>query len=323
MDQGFRRHKRNWQLALMALALPLASCGQPAPQPPKPDDAKSAAPLGFKLPATGNLSLSDLTNFAKLERDFVKPDDFSKGFDDSPLRDRQFTITLPVSQYAGDSLTPAQWSYDPEKEELSLTVSSGDATSYAPALTVQNTTEFGPKKKMSNAFGAEVEVTTMETWDIKLGRDVESPLGVFPREADEYAVAHKYQPLSQSMKLDPQKARALIANLTLQLEGTVAANAQNQTVQCYDNHTAAKFDSPTEWTQHECIIQAHLTRVAYVTKDGKVLKEWRDSPAKAPINSERHPVSQDAGPMDNVDIEQPIFDENGSPINASENVGDY
>lgn len=307
-------------------AAALISCGQPTSNQGNtvaPDDAKSAAPLGYKLPATGALSLADLSNFAKLERDYVKPDDFSKGFDDSPLKGRKFAVTLPVSQYAGTSSNPAQWSYDAEKGELSLTVSNGDAMSYAAALTAQNTTEFGPKKKMSNAFGAEVEVTTMETWEIKLGRADEKPFGVFPREVDEYAILPKYQPLSQTIKLDPQKAKALIANLTLQLEGTVEPNAQNQTVQCYDNHTAAKFDSPTEWTQHECIIQVHLTRLAYVTKNGKVVKEWRDTPVKS---ASKRPPSKSAETMPDDDTEQPLVDENGNPIataNGAEAPDDY
>ena len=73
--------KRQWAVCI---ALVLVSCGPPKPQPQDPMDAKSPAPANWRLPATGVLSLTDLSNFAKQERDFVKADDFSKAFDDAP-----------------------------------------------------------------------------------------------------------------------------------------------------------------------------------------------------------------------------------------------
>ena len=267
-----------WQLVSLGL---LMSCGQPAPTPVTPDDAKSPAPMGYKLPATGVLDLADLTNFAKLERDFVKPDDFSKGFDDGPLNGRTFVLTLPVSQYSGPSSVPAEWTYDAEKEELTLTIASGDTSiSRGPRLTVQNTTEIKPKKKMSNAFGAEIEIEPMETWSIDVGRTDEQVIGVFKKADDPLSFSPEYQSLTWTMKLDEGHAKALVSNLALRLEGTVQRNSSNQTVECSDDHTAPTFDHPTEWDRHECVIQVRLSRVAYVTKDGNVVKEWRDEPEK-------------------------------------------
>jgi hypothetical protein len=237
--------------------------------------------MGYKLPATGGLSLADLANFAKLERDFVKADDFSKGFDDSPLNGRTFVLTLPVSQYSGTSTMPAEWTYNAENQELTLTVTSGDTLiSDGPRLTIQETTEIKPKKKMSNAFGAEIEVEPMETWSIDLGRSDEQPLGVFQKGDDPLSISPAYQSFTWTMKLDAGHAKALVSNLALRLEGTVQKNSSNQTVECSDGHTAATFDHPTEWDKHECVIQVRLSRVAYVTKDGNIVREWRDEPEK-------------------------------------------
>lgn len=264
-------------MTILAVSAAVASCGQSQPVKSDPTDAKSAAPAGFALPASGVLGLTDLANFAKLERDFVKPDDFSKGFDDSPLYGRQFAVTIPVNQYSGSSSTPTEWTYDAEKEELTLTVKSGDMTSFTPTLPIQQTTELGPKKKMSNAFGAEVEVTPMETWSIEVGGD---QIGVFPKTDDPMNM-NAFQSLTHTTKMKPEQAKALIADLNLRLEGFVEKDGRGQTVNCYSDHSSATITSPTEWDKHNCVIQVHLSRIAFVTKNGKVIREWKDESAKA------------------------------------------
>lgn len=267
-------------LRILAVSLAVGSCGQPQAVKSDPSDAKSGAPAGYALPASGVLGLTDLANFAKLERDFVKPDDFSKGFDDSPLNGRQFAVTMPISEFSGSSSGPSEWTYEAEKEKLNLAVNSGDMTSYAPFLPIQHKTELGPKKKMSNAFGAEVEVNPMETWSIELGRGDKKPLGVFPN-IDDPIYSNGYQSLTHTIKMKPDAAKALVADLYLRLEGTVEKDEQGQTVNCYSDHSSATFTSPIEWDKHNCVIQVHFSRVAFVTKDGKVIREWRDEPKKA------------------------------------------
>lgn len=250
----------------LLVALAVASCSKPVPQPTDPQDAKSPAPADYRLPPTGVLSLLDLSNFAKQERDFVKPDDFSKGFDDSPLKGRLFAVEIPAPSYGGSSVTQVSWSYDADKTMLSVTVDPG-----AP---VQSKTDFGPKKKMSNAFGAEIEVDTMETWQIELGAEYEKPLGVFPTVDPLYSLTGtSHGPLIWTARLPPEQARRLTANLQLRLEGKVVATEQGQTVSCGTETRSATFTSPTESTTHNCIVYVRYSRVALVTKDGRVLHE--------------------------------------------------
>lgn len=174
---------------------------------------------------------------------------------------------------------------------------------------------------MNNAFGAEVEVTLMETWSIRLGRDDEGSLGVF-RKVEPVSSLPSYESLTWSTKLDPVKAKALVAQLTVQIEGVVQRNADKQTVLCFDDHSSAKIDSPTEWDHHKCVVQVHFSRIAFVTKNGKVIKEWRDTPEKATL-TKTEPQLEPEAPLDELGADDgPYVDADGNPINVGENASD-
>jgi hypothetical protein len=262
------------------LLLALAGCNLPTAAGTDPNSAKSAAPSNYALPSSGTLGLIDLANFAKQKRDFVKPDDFSKGFDDRPLNGRSFVLNFSLPSYAGSALEPGSWTYDANNEELTLNATTGDLD---PAIILQYTSEDGSKKTMSNAFGAQVEVTPTETWIVALGRNDDKPLGVFPKSKEDYSI-NPFEPLSYTMKLKPDQAKALVADLQIRLEGVVEKDDQGETVYCADNHTTATIDLPTEREEHKCTVSVHLSRVAFLRKDGRVLKEWLDKPRSANVS---------------------------------------
>jgi hypothetical protein len=275
----------------LLLPILLASCG-PSGSPSStfdPEDAKSSAPSGYKFPKAGLLALLDLSNFAKMKRDFEKVDDFSKSFDDDPLDGRKFSVVIPVSQYAGPSLGPAEWEYDAETEALTLRIQArGSMEPGVRSLEIQNTTDTGKPKKMTNAFGVEFNVEPMETWAIQLGRSDGKPIGVFSA-SDTFSSGFLDETLSWTTKANPQLAKSQIANLVLQIEGVVLKNESGDTVDCRDNTHVATITSPTEWTRHVCVIQVHLTRLAYQTKEGKLVKEWKANPEPTATATKRRP----------------------------------
>ena len=306
---------------LLGITVALASCnGPPSQTPADPQDAKSPAPADFHLPATGALSLSDLSNFAKLERDYVKADDFSKGFDDSPIKGRQFVVEFDAPKYGGSSTTMISWGYDADKGALSVSVD--------PTSAIQSHTDMGPKKKMHNAFGTEIDAETMETWEIKLGEGSEQRLGVFPEIDSMYSMTGaNHGLLSFTLHLAPEQARQLTKTLRLRLEGNVLVpSANGRTLACSTDSHSATLEYPLESTTHTCEIYVQYSRVAVLSSNGQTLHEWIDYPSKAnrPKSEAAIEPSGDIGTSgddeesqqiqaDSATV-QPTVDENDNPL---------
>ncbi|WP_148648488.1 hypothetical protein [Sphingobium cupriresistens] len=278
---------KHLSLSILLMAM-IAGCGDnPAPSPedqgtliqspsiaaPDPYDAKTSAPSGFKLPA-GKLTNIALGNWAKTKRDSTGGDDFTKGFDDKALAGRDFTITIPLSQ--GDDETAAVWRYDKEKQELLLELDMEYTADLKGQMAVfQSAKDVRSPKQMANAFGVTVDVSQTTQWAIGVGT-TSGYAGIIPSDALASSPDQKvYGYLTTTIKMPGDQARSAVAGMRLEIDGVVQKNRSGNTVECSERTTEPKIDQPSETVIKTCLIQAKFRRIAFVTKDGKALKEWR------------------------------------------------
>jgi hypothetical protein len=172
---------------------------------------------------------------------------------------KAFALTLQGSNtafYAG---------YDGGKLKMSLFEKH-----YIKILQVQFVTS---KRVGQNAFGASVQVTSeavqydgIEAVDLPSG-DPSFTAGVKLGD-DQY---------DWEKTLDGPQAKAIYEGAKLVLEGEIAARPDDgKVVHCHADQTQATLDAPHERLTQECYVAVRLHRIAFLSGDGAVLKEWRN-----------------------------------------------
>lgn len=255
--------------------------------------AAGPAPQGYSVPASGLLSINDLVNIAKMRRDHVDGDQFSKPYDDPHAEGRKFRAVLNVTDEGTLMGTSDRvWSYDVQTEKLTIEVAGPVLNGGFFASEISIPLSYGIQDsgttKEHNAFGAEVEVQHTDTWRIELGGSGAPAIGVF-REKDNEFGHHVYQGLKRVLPLAPDAARAASTGLKLVLEGTLVRR-NSKLASCFDENHTGSFANPHAFNNHICLINARFDHVVLVQPSGKVLAEWTGSP---PGNGKRGPTLEE------------------------------
>ena len=130
-------------------------------------------------------------------------------------------------------------------------------------------------KQMSNAFGVTMDVTQSTVWSIGV-ETTSGYAGIIPIDDLSSTRNQKtYGFLTTTIKMPGDQARHAVSGMNLIIEGVVQKSKSGDTVECSERTTEPKIDQPSETTIRTCLIQSSFKRIAFVTKDGKALKEWR------------------------------------------------
>lgn len=252
-----------------AAALMLAGCDNPSSEAEEASKAAARA-ADLQLKSDGTVTAANMIAYGKAKLTFTPKDEFSKGFDDSALDGRHFQVRLPVSDAGA-----VRYEYDPEKEVLNVrvypdtTVQYRDAGGPGPdysyfALSTDYTA--GQPKKMSNAFGAEREVTSSYWTEFGVGSIGDDHMGTLPKA--KYGV---YDSASKLIPMKPDDARAATANLYALIEGTVSKSSTGSIVDCGESKTTATLDNPSEQHWKGCVVSAKIERVQVISPKAGVL----------------------------------------------------
>lgn len=238
-------------------------------------DASTPAPVGYKLP-DGKLTQRDLIGWAKIVRDYSKPDQFSKDFDSGVANGREFSATIPILEFSGKSEN-VYWEYDANKELISIQIWPRQYKS--PAIRILYSESDLGSAVMSNAFGASRDVKKSEKWTIGIGRNDVNPLGVFhPGEYSGVGTVY-YDELMLKIPIKPEEARSFVQSLAVQFEGRIKKGEEGQTVICEMEFVQPTIQNPNESKEHVCSIGAHFDRIA-IFSGTKLIKEWTDKSTK-------------------------------------------
>ena len=263
------------------------------------ENTAAEAPPGYKLP-NRMLNEKDLVAWAKLVRDYRKPDQFSKDWRGAEIIGRTFVVKLKLSSDYGDSGF-GQWSYNADKESLTLSI----AESLTPPLFVLSShVEELDKTKMTNAFGAEREVSQSRMWRIGLGNGSAALIPFQKPAADFDPDLPRYDDLSFVIPMRADAARAFTKDLFIQVEGTVVKAENGDAVACMDDKTSPTIDFPNSIETHDCLMEVQFSRIAFITGAGKIIKEWtplktvpklKAKPTPSPTYSPDEDSVEDAG----------------------------
>ncbi|RQG99814.1 hypothetical protein [Paraburkholderia dinghuensis] len=228
---------------------------------------------------TGDLDDETIANYLHAAMDYEKPDQFSKGFNDAPLVGRHFNIDIPYQKYStGDERGPT-YSYDADKELLTLTVAVDSAHREADEYTTQYLTFFqdirrGEPKLESNAFNVTKEVTPLAIHIFGVGALSDTYIGLFSNEDFSSKSEHYYRPLTKTVKLKPDAAKEAVRSLTIEVEGTVTKDHSGHAIECTTMYNGATVDNPFEKDWHQCVLLAKLTHITVTSAYSGVLAQW-------------------------------------------------
>jgi hypothetical protein len=137
----------------------------------------------------------------------------------------------------------------------------------------------------SNAFGTSARVS-VENWRRSALGIVSIPPGEdYPYSRKELADREqrglgKYGSSSTNyypyeVMVGGPEARALVANVRVEIEGTMTALSSGKLAECVRRYNGPEIDAPYDITETTCWVGANITRIAYVNSaTGAVLKEF-------------------------------------------------
>jgi hypothetical protein len=231
-------------------------------------EAVNAADL--RLKSDGTVTAANLIAYSKAKLAFTPKDEFSKGFDDSALEGRHFRVRQPVSDSGA-----VHYGYDPEKEVLSIFISPYSTVQYRDAggpgpdydyFALSTDLAHGQPRKMSNAFGAEREVTSSYLTEFGVGSIGRDHMGVPSRaEYGGYDIASRHIPMK------PDEARAVTANLYVLIEGVVRKSSAGSTIDCGESQTSPTLNYPSELHWKGCVVSAKIERIQVISPKAGVL----------------------------------------------------
>lgn len=223
-----------------------------------------AAPVGSVVEGLTATTLANLIRPIDVAKSSSDP--FTKSPSQAVLDGRAFSLDIPLGRGRG----AAGWSYDAETEVLTLRPQAGYRTDACElpgrlqscGLGRSNYVEGYPFKEQvvsrseylgTNAFGATVKVksTTLRRYAIIDFSQVPPTAKLFDEDA------------TFKTTMSPDRARRLVPNLRLRLQGTVAP-FDGRAVRCVATYEAPTFASPTTETARTCIVSVRLSSVSMV-----------------------------------------------------------
>jgi len=272
-----------WLRSLVALgaAVSLWGCAPTGRDDKKATNSVPAVSTDhLKLPATGNITRENLVAFAHAKMAHRPADQFSKAFDDSALEGRTFELRLPIAR----DETSANFSYDAEKEQLTLSLLPEaaslhrDEDTYGPDfhyLTISNEQRYGDPTPMANAYGVTKAVTPVFTIRIGVGSLEGEYMGAAP--VTKIGDIRLYDLATKTLAMAPDQARSATAGLTMTIRGVVRKPASGHIVECYESSKKATLSYNYEEHWKQCVISSTITSIEVVSPSAGVLASW---PAK-------------------------------------------
>jgi len=222
------------------------------------------------LPADG-LDDETIANYLHAAMDYKRPDEFSKGFNDAALVGRHFKIYIPADKEGERGPT---YSYDADKEQLTLTVRPAYSVSSLDYLTFVREVSYGAPKLESNAYNVTKEVTPVSYRVIGIGAVAGTYMGVFPKDSYSTKDAIVYRDLTKTLKLSPDAAKRAIEGLTMEVEGTVTKDRNGHAIGCMASTRGATVDHLYEEDWLQCVLLAKLTHITVSSPSAGVLAQW-------------------------------------------------
>ncbi|MBU4434614.1 MAG: hypothetical protein KKC14_09400, partial [Alphaproteobacteria bacterium] len=75
--------------------------------------------------------------------------------------------------------------------------------------------------------------------------------------------------------LDGPEAKAIFVGSKAIIEGEIAALPSGKVARCEAFTKDATFSSPVAIHNYDCYVGAKITRIAFISGDGSVIKEWK------------------------------------------------
>jgi len=232
----------------------------PEPAPINYNEANSAPRPGFKLSKSGVLSLDDLADLAKSVRD--------KGLNDSGLEGRSFRVFLNLMQdpspEPGMVLGPT-YAYRRGDDTATLALTLYDATDGRSSLSLQRSVAPLPTQSEEDVSNAR----NQNEWEIAVGRDDKSPIGLFVPEVDKKGRPRGYAPLSEEVRHLPRAASK--DGLRVQIDGDLVRTSSGSVVSCETYERTAMFGEPLGGAKNTCLINIRFRQVTFLDGTGRVL----------------------------------------------------
>jgi hypothetical protein len=272
---------KKW-IACCTMLSSLAACNQPDQNAAASsldnaaDALVNAQPLPEKL-LDGTLTSAGLIAFVHAFQSYKPKDQFSpQQQDQSAVIGRKFHVVIPVASQADNGL----WSYDTDKKALSFwfepfdPANSTSNPSTVRLIPIDRQQDVGETKTMQNAFGATADVTRTTDTMIGVGSEALDYMGLFPK-ADRYQKYFTYGPLKKSIPMEPDKARQLTQDISLQIDGEVRKGTNTKSaVTCDEGGQQATVDNTSPKSWKACVVSVKLTHITIVSKAGGTLAEW-------------------------------------------------
>ncbi len=266
-------------LCLAALASALTGCSKPETSA---DNDTSVTPEALAAMTAFNpndpVSIMGLISIAEAKLAFKPADEFSKGYDDSFLEGKTFTLRLQVAPRGGTEESSAHYAYDADTEDfqVSLLPEAGSlnypknrsSEEFDYILTTDETT-YGDEVPMSNAFGTTIKVTPVKHFQVGIGSIGSDYMGAIPHQKNtSYSIALK------NIKLTPDQARAAAQDIWMEVSGTLKRSSGGELLKCVETEKPATIDYAYQENWKMCVFSAKIDRVSIVSKSAGLLAQW-------------------------------------------------
>lgn len=267
-------------LCLAGLAVVLAGCSKPHTADDADTSVTASALAALTAPNPNDpVSIMGLTAIAQAKLAFKRADQFSKGYDDSFLEGKTFTLRLPVTSVEGTDESSARYAYDADKEDLELSFQPESPILKYPSGTlpaafdyILTGTEFssGDAVPMENAFGTTAKVTPVKRLHVGIGSIGEDYMGTVPYAKDR----HMYDRAYKNIKLPPDAARAAVQDIWVEVSGTLKRSSEGELLKCAETEKPATLSNPFQVSWQMCVFSAKIDRVSIISKSAGLLAQW-------------------------------------------------
>jgi hypothetical protein len=227
------------------------------------------------------ISQADLIRLGAKAAQYKPADSFSTQFDDTAALGRTFSIRSPLKPNAIPDMPDKNggWTYSADTGQLTLTVEENGWIAYhhpqanfsfstLEGFEIFNAVKHLGHEREQNAFGAQVVVNFGHITSIGVAAISQSAV------AHSVAFNSDWNTLVARVTLTPEQARNTVKNAFVVVQGTIVPLGNGRASLCDDDGAAATYSSPTSVSEHFCVFNAEISRVA-IEANGVVLAEWK------------------------------------------------
>ena len=149
-------------------------------------------------------------------------------------------------------------------------------TQHVPAIQIASREKSSRQYEAQNAYGAKAQVTSSVN-EVGYIAAFVLPRGDRPETLRDVAMPDDPDLDAYEWKetLDGPAAKAIYQGSKLVIEGTIASFPDGKVTHCDTTAATATIDEPTEVLDYDCYVAAKVSRIAFVSGDGSVLREWK------------------------------------------------